>query len=68
MVTDLKSLHLFLESFRDFLKVLLTIFHFAFPLYVWFICEHVCGVHVYTRVGECVWIVFEHMYIPFAIP
>ena len=37
-VTDLESFHLFLKSFRDFLKVLLTIFHFAFPL-----CQSVCG-------------------------
>ena len=31
---DLKSLHLSLESFRDIIKVLLSLLHLDFPLHV----------------------------------
>ena len=34
MQTDLKSLHLSLESFRNLIKVLLPLLHLDFPLHV----------------------------------
>ena len=34
MQADLKSLHLSLESFRDIIKVLLSLLHLDFPLHV----------------------------------